>query len=369
MGKLCLVTTREDHVTIFRRTLIFGAALGLTASLSFSPALAEQADYSKVFPGILMDKDIKPTGQEVKPVKKDNRPLKVGFLPTAMDTYYQRVLAGVKEEIDKRGGDGAIQLLVQAPSSQSATDDQIRTMEAWINDGVDAIAVALYNEGALLPSIRRATEAGIPIFLFNSPVADNPYYVSDIGYDQSDGGRAQAQWLVDTYGDKEVKLGILEGLPGPHTSQRMKGFNEIISKHPNFKIVAQQPAGWVRAQGLSVTENMFTANPDIEVLVALYDEMALGGLQALKAKGLNGKVAIVGYENMKEANDAILTGDFAATVDTGAKEEGRNIIRAVDEFAMKGNALPKKIFVAPKTYDAKNIKTFDQNDYVYVQEK
>ncbi|MBB4402770.1 MULTISPECIES: sugar ABC transporter substrate-binding protein [Rhizobium/Agrobacterium group] len=356
-------------MTISRRTLMLGAAIAVTASLSFSSVFAQQADYSKAFPGILMDKDIKPTGQEVKPVKKDNRPLKVGFLPTAMDTYYQRVLAGVKEEIDKRGGDAAIHLLVQAPSSQSATDDQIRTMEAWINDGVDAIAVALYNEGALLPSIRRATEAGIPVFLFNSPVADNPYYVSDIGYEQSDGGRAQAQWLVDTYGDKEVKVGILEGLPGPHTSQRMKGFNEIIEKYPNFKIVAKQPAGWVRAQGLSVTENMFTANPDIEVLVALYDEMALGGLQALKAKGLNGKVAIVGYENMKEANDAILTGDFSATVDTGAKEEGRNIIRAVDEFVMKGNPLPKKIFVAPKTYDAKNIKTFDQSDYVYVPQQ
>ncbi|WP_429818056.1 sugar ABC transporter substrate-binding protein [Ensifer sp. B1-9] len=355
-------------MTNLKRTLL-GAAVAIASVVSFQSALAQQPDYNAVFPGILMDKDIKPTGQEMKPVKKDNRPLKVGFLPTAMDTYYQRVLAGVKEEIDKRGGGETIELLVQAPSSQSATDDQIRTMEAWINDGVDAIAVALYNEGALLPSIRRATEVGIPVFLFNSPVADNPYYVSDIGYDQADGGRAQAQWMVDTYGDKELNVGILEGLPGPHTSQRMKGFNEIISKHPNFKIVAQQPAGWVRAQGLSVTENMFTAHPDIDVLVALYDEMALGGLQALKAKGLNGKVAIVGYENMKEANDAILTGDFAATVDTGAKEEGRNIIRAVEEFVMKGNPLPKKIFIAPTTYDLKNIKTFNQDDYVYVPQQ
>ena len=69
---------------------------------------------------------------------------------------------------------------------------------------------------------------------------------------------------------------------------------------------------------------MLQSNPNIQVLVALYDEMALGGLQALKAKKLNGEIAIVGYENMKEANDAIKTGDFAATVDTGAKEEGRN---------------------------------------------
>ncbi|MBR0755699.1 sugar ABC transporter substrate-binding protein [Bradyrhizobium jicamae] len=349
-----------------KRSFCNSLAAGLLAAVVL-PGVAFAADYGAVFPGILMDKVIPPTGKEAKPQVKTNRPLKVGFLPTAMDTYYQRVLAGVKEEIDRAGGPSTIQLLVQAPKSQSATDDQVRTMEAWINERVDAIAVALYNEGALEPLIRRATEAGIPVFLFNSPVADDPYYVSDIGYDQSDGGRAQAQWIVDNYKDKgEVKIAVLEGLPGPHTAQRMKGFNEVLSKYPNLKIVAKQPAGWVRAQGLTVTENMLTAHPDVDILVALYDEMALGGLQALKARKLNGKIAIVGYENMKEANDAIKVGDFAATVDTGAKEEGRNIIRAVEQFVMKGEGVPKKIFVAPKTYDAKNIGTFDPADYIYV---
>ncbi|WP_244552643.1 sugar ABC transporter substrate-binding protein [Bradyrhizobium sp. Ghvi] len=349
-----------------KRSFCNSLAAGLLVAVVV-PGVAFAADYGAVFPGILMDKVIPPTGKEAKPQVKTNRPLKVGFLPTAMDTYYQRVLAGVKEEIDRAGGPSTIQLLVQAPKSQSATDDQVRTMEAWINERVDAIAVALYNEGALEPLIRRATEAGIPVFLFNSPVADDPYYVSDIGYDQSDGGRAQAQWIVDNYKDKgEVKIAVLEGLPGPHTAQRMKGFNEVLSKYPNLKIVAKQPAGWVRAQGLTVTENMLTAHPDVDILVALYDEMALGGLQALKARKLNGKIAIVGYENMKEANDAIKVGDFAATVDTGAKEEGRNIIRAVEQFVMKGESIPKKIFVAPKTYDAKNIGTFDPADYIYV---
>jgi ribose transport system substrate-binding protein len=331
---------------------------------------AVTADDQQTFPGIMPDKVIPRTGKEPAPEKNANRPLRVGFCPTAMDTYYKRVLAGVKEEIDKLGGKEVIDLQIQAPKSQSATDDQVRSLEAWIAKDVDAIAIALYNEGAVEPLFRKAAEKGIPVFLFNSPVANNPYYVSDIGYDQSDGGRAQAQWIVDHYKDKgEVKIAILEGLPGPHTSQRMKGFNEVIEKYPNFKIVAKQPAGWVRSQGLSVTENILQSNPNIDILVALYDEMALGGLQALKAKKLNGKIPIVGYENMKEANDAIKTGDFGATIDTGAKEEGRNIIRAIHKYVMEGQMVPKKIFVAPKAYDKDNITTFDPTDYDYVPQK
>lgn len=346
--------------------------LGLTATcmaFGFGVASAQTNNYGTIFPGIRMDKNIASSGQEVKPVKKDKRPIRVGWIPSALDSYTTLVLAGAKEQVDKLGGKETIDLLVQAPNSNSSVDDTIRIVEGWINDRVDAIAVTIYNEGAMLPTFKRATEAGIPIFAFCSPIVNNPYYVSDVGYDQADGGRAQAQWLVNTYGDKKIKVAVLEGLPGPHTSSRMNGFNEIISKHPNIQIVARQPANWVRAKGLSVTEDILTAHPDIDVLMALFDEMALGGLQALKEKRLNGKVAILGYENLKEANAAILTGDFAATVDTGAKEVGRNVIRAINEFVIKGQPVPKKIFLTPKVYDAKNIKSFDQSEYGYVPQK
>ncbi|MFC4508280.1 MULTISPECIES: sugar ABC transporter substrate-binding protein [Streptomyces] len=329
-----------------------------------SSAKAGAADAGKC--DVTKEGDVKSSGLEAPPTKKTGT-LKIGFSPTAMDTYYKRVLAGVQEGIDSAGGKSKIKLDVQAPSSQSATDDQVRSVEAWISQGYDAIAVALYNENALEPLFKKASAKGIPIFTFNSPVVCSPYYVSNIGYDQSEGGRAQAQWIVDHYKNKgTVKIAMLEGLPGPHTSERLRGFNAVLSKYPDLKVVTSQPAGWTRAQGLSVTENILTAHPDIDILVALYDEMALGGLEAIKARGLTGDIAVVGYENMSEANAAIKKGDFAATVDTGAKQEGRNIISTIEKYVAQGERVPRTVFDKVTVYDKTNIDSFDPDDYGYV---
>lgn len=306
------------------------------------------------------------TGDEAPPTTKTGKQLKIGVSPTAMDTYYKRVLAGVQEEIDASGGESAIRLDVQAPTSQSATEDQVRSVESWISQDYDAIVVALYNESALEPLFQKAAERNIPVFTFNSPIVCSSYVVSDVGYDQSEGGRAQAQWIVDHYGSEQKNVAILEGLPGPHTSERMRGFEEIMKDHPNFKVVARQPAGWTREAGLTVTENILQAHPDVDILVGLYDEMALGGLEAIKAAGKEGKVDIIGYENIREANDAIKSGEFVATVDTGAKTVGANIIETVKSYVAKGKTVPTRVFNDVKVYDKTNISTFDPNDYVYV---
>ncbi|MFV0254470.1 MAG: sugar ABC transporter substrate-binding protein [Beutenbergiaceae bacterium] len=345
--------------------LLLAAALALTGCSTSNQAAAEGV--SSTTAGGACDPTVERqrTGDEAPPTEKDGQ-LRIGFSPTAMDTYYQRVLAGVQEQIDVSGGEAAIQLDVQAPTSQSATDDQVRSIESWIAQDYDAIVVALYNESALEPLFQKATDKGIPIFTFNSPIVCSPYVVADIGYDQSEGGRAQAQWIVDTYGDEEKNIAILEGLPGPHTSERMRGFEEVMADHPNFTVVAQQPAGWTRADGLTVTENILQANPDIDILVGLYDEMALGGLEAIKAAGKEGQIDIVGYENIQEANDAIKTGEFVATVDTGAKTVGSNIITTVLEYVRDGQSVPTEVFNDVTVYDSSNIDTFNPDDYVYV---
>ncbi|WP_426007246.1 sugar ABC transporter substrate-binding protein [Paenarthrobacter sp. NyZ202] len=306
------------------------------------------------------------TGVEAPPTVKTGKQLKIGISPTAMDTYYKRVMAGVQEQVDAAGGDSAIHVDIQAPTSQSATDDQVRSVESWISQDYDAIAVALYNESALEPLFKKAAERGIPVFVFNSAIVCSSYIVSDIGYNQADGGRAQAKWIVDHYGTEEKEIAVLEGLPGPHSSERLRGLEDGLKDHPNFKIVARQPAGWTRAGGLSVTENILQAHPNIDILVGFYDEMVLGGREAIRAAGKEGEVSIIGYENVQEANDSIKAGSISATVDTGAKLMGANIVRAAKSYASNGETVPTTVYNDVKLYDKDNIGQFDPKDYVYV---
>lgn len=348
-----------------KKRRIVPAAVALTALLLTGCATSNEAAGSSAAKDCAPEGARTHSGLEAKPTAKDGK-LKIGISPTAMDTYYKRVLAGVQEGVDVSGGDDAIQIDVQAPTSQSATDDQVRSVESWIAQDYDAIVVALYNESALEPLFEKAAEKDIPVFVFNSPIVCSEYVVSDIGYDQSEGGRAQAQWIVDTYGDAPQKVAILEGLPGPHTAERMRGFEEVMADHPNFEIVAQQPAGWTREAGLTVTENILQAHPDVTLLVGLYDEMVLGGLEAIKAAGKTDQIDVVGYENIQEANDAIKSGEMVATVDTGAKTVGQNIISTVLDYVRDDTEVPTTVFNDVTVYDKTNIASFNPDDYVYI---
>lgn len=310
---------------------------------------------------------IERTGQEPPPTKKQ-APIKVGFTPTAMNTHYDIVIAGAKTAVDELGGPAVIDLVIQAPSSQSATAEQMNIVESWVEQGYDAIAICSANDQAMTPIYKKAAEKGVPVFVFNTPVpmSVNPYYVSNVGYDQNEAGRLIGLWLVQHFGDKPTNLAILEGLPGVHNTERLTGFKKAIEGNTNINIVASQPADWVRDKGQTVMENILTAHDNIDVVWGMYDEMALGALAAIKGRDLAGKIVIMGYDNTPDAYEAIKRGEMHVTVDTAPKEMGYNLIYAIKKYVIDGEMVPKVINSEIAVWDQMNIDKFDTNNYKYV---
>ena len=308
------------------------------------------------------------TGQEPAPTKKAGRPLKVGFTPTAMNTHYDVVIAGAKTAVDELGGAEVIDLIIQAPSGQSGTAEQVNIVESWVNQGIDAIAICSANDQAMTPIYKAAAEKGIPVFVFNTPVpmSVNPYYVSNVGYNQREAGRLDGLWLLAKYGDKPVNLVIIEGLPGVHNTERLAGFKEAIASHDNIKIVASQPGDWVRDRAQTTMENILQTTTDIDAVWGMYDEMALGALAAIKSRGLLDKIDIIGYDNTPDANQAIKRGEMAMTVDTAPKEMGYNLIKSIYKYVAEGEMVPKVVNSEVVVWDQSNIQNFDDNNYKFV---
>ena len=309
--------------------------------------------------------DIARTGKEPPPTKK-KAPIKVGFTPTAMNTHYDIVIAGAKQAVEELGGKDVIDLVIQAPPSQSGTAEQMNIVETWVQQDYDAIAICSANDQAMTPIYKQAAEKGIPVFVFNTPVAMsvNPYYVSNVGYDQREAGRLMGLWLLKNFADQPTNLVIVEGLPGVHNSERMAGFNSAIEGNKNINVLTSQSADWVRHKGQSVMENILTVHPDdIDVVWGLYDEMALGALAAIKSRGKLGEIAVMGYDNTPDAYSAIKREEMSATVDTAPKEMGYNLIHAIKKYVMDGEMVPKVINSEIAVWDQTNIEKFDTGNY------
>ncbi|MBM3708388.1 MAG: substrate-binding domain-containing protein [Actinobacteria bacterium] len=111
-------------------------------------------------------------------------------------------------------------------------------------------------------------------------------------------------------------LVCLEGVPTAESNtSRVRGFKEEISKYPEINLVASQPSGTINSkeEGLNTMENMLQANPVIDGVFAINDELAVGVAEAIKSAGREG-IIIVGFDANEDGLDAIRKGDIHATV-------------------------------------------------------
>jgi len=308
----------------------------------------------------------------LEPTKKSG-PITIAYVPVVTNTSYNMVLAGLREEIDREGGDKFAKLVVQAPTSNTTSlQEQPNILEGLIQQKVDVIALSTEDQDAMQPYIAAAASKGIPVFLFNQAVVskNDPYYVSNVSYDQYQASQRIGEWTIKHFAKEDnTKIAVIEGYPGLLNDQRLNGFKDSIAKASNLQIVASQPADWTRAKGQSVMENILQAHPDVQMVYGLYDEMALGALAAVKAAGKLDQVTVVGFDNTADANASIKAGQLQATVDTAAKAMGGSLGKAIDSFVVEGETVPRSILEKAKVYDQSNINTFNPDNYIYVKQQ
>jgi ribose transport system substrate-binding protein len=221
----------------------------------------------------------------------------------------------LRDGAQKAATDAGVQLLVADAQNDNAKQaDQIAN---FITQKVDVIIVNPTDSDAVVPSVQKANDAQIPIIALDR-AANGGTLASYIASNNVDAGKQGAQLLLGAVG-QNAQVAMLIGIPGASAARdRGQGFTDAIANSSvNTKavtLVAQQSANFDRSQALNVAQNILTANPDITGIFAQNDEMALGAVQAIKARGLSGKVFVVGVDGVPDALDAIKSGDMYGSI-------------------------------------------------------
>jgi ribose transport system substrate-binding protein len=229
-------------------------------------------------------------------------------LSTLNNPFFVTLGDGAQEAADAAGSELII-VDAQNDPAQEATN-----MEDLIQRGVDAILVNPTDADAIVPSIQKANEAGIPVFTIDRGASGGDI-VAHIASDNVAGGVMAAQFLCDALGG-EGKVVELEGIAGTSAARdRGEGFNDFMSSEcSGVEIIARQTANFDRAEGLSVFENILQAEPEIDGVFAHNDEMILGAIEAAKAAGRDAEIIFVGFDAVDDAVAAVDAGDLAATI-------------------------------------------------------
>lgn len=218
--------------------------------------------------------------------------------------------------------DGTVKVTVFDGKYDALTqNNQFETMVTQKYDGILFVPIDV-QAGA--EAVEKAAEAKIPVVGSNTRV-NSDKLLSYVGSNDVIAGEMEAESVIKAMGGKG-NLVILEGPIGQSAQiERRKGNQNVLAKNPNVKVLEMKTANWSRAEAMSLTENWLTSHAGkINGIIGQNDEMALGAIEALKAKGIDPKVVpVVGIDGVSDAVRAVKAGSMVSVLqDANAQAQG-----------------------------------------------
>jgi len=220
-----------------------------------------------------------------------------------------------------------INLTVKTAAQETSIEQQIQLIEDLVAAKVNAIVIAPGDSLRLIPALKKAADAGIKIVNIDNRL--DPEGVKQAGLpavpfvsvDNEAGAYKAGKFLAEGI-TAPTQAAILEGIrSADNARQRAQGALRGLQENKAIKVVASETANWKIDEAYTVTKQIFTKHPDIKLLFAANDMMAIGASKYL-TESKRTAVKVAGFDALGEAIAAIKAGSMAATIDQQAAEQG-----------------------------------------------
>jgi ribose transport system substrate-binding protein len=284
------------------------------------------------------------------------KPVTIAFFVKNVTNPFWR---GCRIGAEKAGKELGVAVETVAPTKPDNIEEQTRLVEDWIIKKPDAFVFVPVDYKALVPSIQKATKAGIPVVNYNNRMTDIDA-VTFIGSNDEEIEYQVSTFLFKSMGGKG-KIVHIDGVPAASTAQaRKRGLDRALKENPGIELLASQTGQYRRLEAVKVFENLLQRFPQIDAVVSANDDMAVGVVEVLEAAGKGGgKVKVVGVDGIPDATAAIAAGKMFATVDfSGHDQAYLGVMAAVRH--LKKLPVPKEIELPIVVVDKSNVAQFQK---------
>jgi ribose transport system substrate-binding protein len=227
---------------------------------------------------------------------------------------------------------------------------QVSDLEDLLANGANGLIIGAATTDVANSILERTQEEGIPVIIVDRLV-NSDKYTTFVTSDNKVMATTTLTYLCDLI-NGEGKIAIVEGIPGAGPAvERNAAYDDVLAKYPDI-VAVRQAGDWSRASGQRVIENVFTANSDLKGIHFDGGEMALGGIQALRAAGVTdddmkaGSPYLTGMDGYNGWLGAIAQGIGQITMLHPPRVHGWVSIQTLVE-ALMGEKLPKLTSLAP----------------------
>ena len=257
--------------------------------------------------------------------KGDQTPIKrvALVMKTLTNPFFVEMERGARKAEKELG----IELIVKSGAKETSIEQQIAIVEELTRDKVDAIVIAPGSSVELIPVLKKAQDAGIPIVNIDNRLDQalskkaGLVNVPFVSVDNMRGAYLSAKYVCDKL-TKPTKAALLEGIRVARNAQdRKDGAMKAFHENKLIEVVASETANWKIDEASDVTRKIFGKHPDVGILFCANDMMALGALHYLQESGKKG-VLVASFDALEEAKAAIKDGKLAVTIDQQPDVQG-----------------------------------------------
>lgn len=252
-----------------------------------------------------------------------------------------------------------INLIVKTGAKETSIEQQIAIVDEMISKNVDAIVIAPGSSSELIPVLKKAQDAGIPIVNIDNRL--DPELCKKLGLDgvpfisvdNEEGAYISAKYISDQI-KNHTEVAILEGIrEADNAEQRKNGALRAFNENKNIKVVSSETANWKIDEAYDVAAKIFAKNPGLSAVFCANDMMALGVIQYLDKYGKK-DIMVAGFDALDEAKKAIKDGKMEVTINQQADIQGYTGVKYAVEM-IQGKKVPSETMVDVKAVNKENI--------------
>lgn len=280
------------------------------------------------------------------------------IVKSANSTFWQNVKKGADDASKTLGG--KYKVTFQGPEAETAIDAQVNMVDNAINRGVAGILLAVSDPVALVPTVKKAYESGIPVVLIDSGLnSDGKYYQSFLATDNRAAGKLAAEKLLAKV--KDGKVAVMSFTQGAASAiERTGGFMDEVKAKANYKIIGPYYSNSEMVTALNQTEDVLGSNPDIVAIFGANEPTAVGMARAVKQKGFASKIVAVGFDGNTDLQNFVRDGTLDGIVVQSSYQMGYKGVDIVGKI-IKGEKVEKIIdtgvvYVTKENIDSEEAK-------------
>ena len=227
------------------------------------------------------------------------------------------------------------------------TNVESQLIDTAITNKSVAIILDPANADGSVGAVKKAVDAGIPVFLVNAEINQEGLAKAQLVSNNAQGAALGAeQWVADV-GEAGNYVELFGNPADNNAATRSNGYETVITQYPDLVKVGKEVANWDRTQGYQKMQSLLQANPDIIGVISGNDEMALGAIAALKEAGKLDQVKVGGFDGSPDAVEAVKAGELQYTVLQPVAVFSAEAVKQADNFIKTGEtgaATEKQLF-------------------------